>query len=186
LSGRLDARIRALLDANPDLALHEMLDPNQDRLMARCMGYFRLKRLRLGESFERFLEENLAQNATIILAECNLGWPTTRVGERYVFQFGGLGGATLEELFCGGERVEEYLKRYRTDLRHWEPPEPDVRSPEAFRTGRRALPGRHAVLRRYPSGAVLPRSRIGGRHPDRSLALYLEAGEEAGRVRRCG
>jgi hypothetical protein len=98
LSGRLDARIRALLDANPDLALHEMLDPNQDRLMARCMGYFRLKRLRLGESFERFLEENLAQNATIILAECNLGWPATRVGERHVYQFGGLCGATLEEL----------------------------------------------------------------------------------------
>lgn len=122
---------RALLDVNPELALHQMLDPNQDRLMARRMGYFRLKRLRLGETFVRFLKENLAEDATIFLAECNLRWPTTRVGERHVFQFGGLGGATLEELFGGGERVEEYMKRYGTHLRRWEPPEPDGQSPEA-------------------------------------------------------
>jgi hypothetical protein len=37
-----------LLDANPDLQLHHMHDPNQDRLMAQNLAYFRVKRLRLG------------------------------------------------------------------------------------------------------------------------------------------
>jgi hypothetical protein len=122
---------RALLEANPELALHQMLDPNQDRLMARRMAYFRLKRLKLGGTFERFLEGNLAEGGTIFLAECDLRWPTTRVGERHVFQFGGLGGASPEEYLRGSERVEEYLDRYGVPLRRWEAPEPDGESPEA-------------------------------------------------------
>ncbi len=68
-----------------------MLDPNQDRLMSRRMAYFRMKRRRLGETFERFLEESLEEGATLFIAECGLKWPTTRVGERHVFQFGALG-----------------------------------------------------------------------------------------------
>jgi len=119
-----------LLRANPDLALHQMLDPNQDRLMARRMTYLRLKRLRLGETFERFLGATLRRNATIFLVECALRWPTTRLGERHVFQFGGLGGATVREFFGGGPRVEEYLGRYGS-RRRWHPPPPDGESPEA-------------------------------------------------------
>ena len=69
---------KALLGANPELQLHHMFDPNQDRLMARRMAYFRVKRLRLGRTYERFLEENLAEDATLYIAECALKWPTTR------------------------------------------------------------------------------------------------------------
>src|SRR5712691_9103502 len=57
----------ALLAANPDLQLHHMHDANQDRLMIQSMQYFRVKRRRLGETFERFLEETLAPGATIFL-----------------------------------------------------------------------------------------------------------------------
>ncbi len=34
---------KALLESNPDLALHHMHDPNQDRLMIGGMSYFRVK-----------------------------------------------------------------------------------------------------------------------------------------------
>jgi hypothetical protein len=122
---------RSLLAANPELRLHHMFDPNQDRLMARRMAYFRVKRLRLGETYERFLKENLAEGATLFVAECRLKWPTTQVGERHIFQFGALGGATTEEYLRGSERVEAYLARYGSHRRRWDPPEPDGESPEA-------------------------------------------------------
>jgi hypothetical protein len=120
-----------LLEANPELTLHHMHDANQDRLMIERMTYFRVKRLRLGETYERFLEETLPPGGTIFLVECRLRWPTTRVAERHVFQHGAPGGATPEEYLRGGERVEEYLKRYGSHRRRWDPPEPDGESPEA-------------------------------------------------------
>lgn len=122
---------RAVLDANPNLTLHHMLDPSQDRLMSRRMSYFRLKRLRLGAAYESFLEENLEEGGAILLPECNLKWPTTKAGERHVFQFGGFGGATAEEFLHGGERVEKYLRQSGSNRLRWDPPEPDAESPEA-------------------------------------------------------
>jgi hypothetical protein len=97
----------ALLEANPELALHHMHDANQDRLMIRHMSYFRVKRLRLGGPYEHFLEETLAPGGTIFLVECRRRWPTTTVAERHVFQHGASGGATKEEYLYGGERVED-------------------------------------------------------------------------------
>jgi hypothetical protein len=122
---------RVLLAANPELQLHHMFDPNQDRLMARRMSYFRVKRLQLGKTYERFLEGTLAEGATLFVAECALKWPTTRIGERHVFQFGALGGATPEEYLRGSERVEDYLARYGSHRQHWDPPQPDGERPEA-------------------------------------------------------
>jgi hypothetical protein len=122
---------RSLLAVNPELELHHMFDPNQDRLMARRMAYFRVKRLQLGDTYERFLEENLSEGATLFVAECGLKWPTTRVEARHVFQFGALGGATSEEFLHGSERVEDYLARYGSHQRRWDPPEPDGERPEA-------------------------------------------------------
>jgi hypothetical protein len=99
--------------------------------MIRHMSYFRVKRLRLGGTYERFLEETLAPGGTIFLVECRRRWPTTRVAERHVFQHGAPGGATEEEYLYGGERVEDYLRRYGSHRRSWDPPEPDGESPEA-------------------------------------------------------
>lgn len=122
---------RSFLEANPDIVLHHMHDPNQDRLMIRRMTYFRFKRLVLGPAYERFLRERLEPGGTIFLAECDLRWPTTAVGERHLFQFGALGGASIEEYFNGGERVADYLARYGSHRRRWEPPAPDGWRPEA-------------------------------------------------------
>lgn len=120
-----------LLQANPDLKLHHMHDPNQDRLMVQRMTYFRVKRLRLGKAYEQFLTESLPEGATLFVVECGLKWPTTQVSERHIFQFGALGGATPDEYHHGGERVEEYLQRYGSPRNRWEPPGPDGQRPEA-------------------------------------------------------
>ena len=55
----------------------------------------------------------------------------TRLGERYVFQFGAVGGATVDEYFRGGPRVRAYLERYGVRRERWDPPAPDGEAPEA-------------------------------------------------------
>ncbi len=122
---------RRLLEANSDLQLHHMHDPNQDQLMVRHMTYFRIKRLRLGSTFERFLANSLAPDGVILLSECSRLWPATRVGERHVFQFGAVGGLEPEEYFESSARVAAFLKRYGSAQRSWDPPKPDGEWPEA-------------------------------------------------------
>ena len=122
---------RILLENNPDVRLHHMHDPNQDRLMIHRMTYFRLKRLRLGAAYENFLRRALDPGGTILVIECGLQWPTTRCGERHFFQFGALGGATVDEYHHGGPRVADYLARYHSPVRSWDPPQPNGQSPEA-------------------------------------------------------
>jgi hypothetical protein len=124
-------RAEALLSANPELQLHHMHDPSQDRLTIQRMTYFRVKRLWLGETFERFLEETLEPGATIFLLECRRTWPTTKVDDRYIFQTGALGGAEPEEFFQGGDRVADFLRRHGSHRRRWDPPAPDADRPEA-------------------------------------------------------
>ncbi|RUR76008.1 hypothetical protein ACF3DV_26305 [Chlorogloeopsis fritschii PCC 9212] len=122
---------KPLLDANPDLVLHHMYDPNQDRLTLRGMDYFRVKRLRLGETYKRFLQDCLPRGGTIFIVECQRTWPTTQVSDRHIFQFGALGGATPEEFIHGSDRVPEYLERYNVPKQQWNPPTPDGDRPEA-------------------------------------------------------
>jgi hypothetical protein len=120
-----------VLERNPDLDLHHMQDPVQDRLMVQHMSYFRLKRRTLGAAYESFLRECLEPGGTIIVMQCGLSWPTKRRGPRHVFQFGALGGATADEMMGGGPRVEAYLRRHGSRRARWEPPAPDGTSPEA-------------------------------------------------------
>jgi hypothetical protein len=120
-----------VLRRNPELELHHMQDPVQDWLMVQRMSYFRLKRRTLGAAYEQFLRQCLAPGGTIIVVECGLRWPTTRRGDRHVFQFGALGGATVDEMMHGGDRVEAYLRHHRSHRIRWEPPAPDGTSPEA-------------------------------------------------------
>lgn len=122
---------RALLDANPDLVPHHMNDANQDRLMIRHMTYFRVKWRRLPSAYKRFVTSVLRPGGTIFIIDCRLRWPTTKVGERHLFQHGALGGATIEEFHHGGARVADYLARYGSHRRRWEPPALDGESPEA-------------------------------------------------------
>jgi hypothetical protein len=90
---------KQLLEANPEIQLHHMHDPNQDRLMLQLMTYFRIKWLDLPEAYQAFMRQNLAPGDPIIIVDCKRRWPVTRVGERHLFQFGALGGATEEDFF---------------------------------------------------------------------------------------
>lgn len=122
---------RLFLDDNPDLELHQMLDPVQDLLTSRGLSYFRVKFLRLPLAYKQFLDECLEPGGKIYLLECTLKWPTTSVGDRHVFQFGAPGGATIEEFMTGSPRVAEYLRQTGSQRERWEPPAPDGESPEA-------------------------------------------------------
>lgn len=122
---------RRLLAANPDVALHHMHDPNQDRLSLARMTYFRLKRLDLGAAYRDFLTRTLPRGATLLVSDCRLRWPVTRVDDRHVFQFGALGGLSADELHRGSDRIAAYLRRYRSPVRRWDPPAPDDEAPEA-------------------------------------------------------
>jgi hypothetical protein len=147
---------KRVAENNPDLAVYHMHDPAQDRPMLEAMAYLRLKRLHLGRTYERFLEERLAPGGTIILLECTRDWRTTTVAERVYFQFGCLGGVSEEEYYDSGERIADYLARQGSPYRRWEPPEPDARRPEAewgfhptLRSDVQHLAGRHGYrLRR--------------------------------------
>jgi hypothetical protein len=126
------ARVAApLLAANPRIAVHQMHDPNQDRLMVRWMSYLRLKRLALGPTYERFLADRLAPGAPIVLVRDRSRWPVTRVADRHVFQFGARGGATADEYHRGGTRVREFLRAQGAGRDRWDPPAPDGEAPEA-------------------------------------------------------
>lgn len=122
---------RRMLDANPDLQLHHMHDPNQDRLMISKMTYFRVKRRTLGEAYRRFVEERLAPGGTIFVVECERRWPVVRIGDRHYFQPGAMGGAEPEEYVEDSERVADYLERYDSHRRQWEHAQPDDQQPEA-------------------------------------------------------
>jgi hypothetical protein len=121
----------ALVAANPDIPLHQMHDPSQDRLSLRYITYFRIKYRRLSAAYRRFLTERLEPGSTILVSECRKRWPATRVGDRYFFQFGAVGGMDPEEYFTGSPRVAEYLARYGVDMERWDPPRPDCEVPEA-------------------------------------------------------
>ncbi|MEV6495012.1 hypothetical protein AB0M20_41285, partial [Actinoplanes sp. NPDC051633] len=126
-----DGTARALLDRNPDLVLHHMHDPNQDRLTLARMAYFRVKRTKLGPAYERFLAEHLEPGGTILIAECGQRWPVTRIGERHLFQFGATGGIPAEEYRTGSDRVARYLRRYGVRADRWQAPPADEEAPEA-------------------------------------------------------
>ncbi|HET6654986.1 MAG TPA: hypothetical protein VFH57_01960 [Gammaproteobacteria bacterium] len=122
---------RGMLDANPNVALHQMHDPVQDRLPVRRMSYFRMKYLRLPNAYRRFLDECLALGGRIIIANCEYAWPTTQLADRHVFQFGGVGGANFDDLFRGTPAVREFLSGYGSHRERWDPPEPDAERVEA-------------------------------------------------------
>lgn len=121
----------ALLDHNPDLQLHHMQDPVQDRLMSRRALYFRFKRRRLGAAYECFLCERLQPGGVILLLDCGLRWPVRRIGARHVFQFGGVGATDPWEYIRGGPRVAAFLARHGSRRRAFHAPEPDAEAPEA-------------------------------------------------------
>lgn len=124
------APARRVLDANPDLVLHQMHDPNQDRPMLGHMAFFRLKRRALGAAYEAFIRDTLEPGGTILVVDCTRRWPATQVQPRHIFQFGGMGSVTPDEYATGSRRVAEFLERYGATNRQWDSPASDGMYPE--------------------------------------------------------
>jgi hypothetical protein len=114
---------RPLLERNPNLRLHQMNDPAQDRYMAIKMTYFRLKFINLPAAYRQFITDNLEPGGTILVANCQNRWPTTRISDRHYFQVGGYGGITIDEYLHGGPRVKEFLERSGSNRDHFVLPE---------------------------------------------------------------
>ncbi len=114
---------RPMLDRNPNLKLHQMNDPAQDRYMAIKMTYFRLKFLNLPQAYRRFIEECLEPGGVILVINCQNRWPATKITDRHYFQVGGYGGITLDEYLHGGPRVKEFLQRNGSKRDHFLLPE---------------------------------------------------------------
>jgi hypothetical protein len=123
--------VEMLLRAHPDIAVHHMHDPNQDRLMLRTMSYYRLKYRRLPPAYRDALERWLPPGATLYVVDCTKRWPVLRTGARSLFQFGALGGMEADEYFRGSPRLRAALARTGTGRARWDPPEPDDEAPEA-------------------------------------------------------
>ncbi len=122
---------RALLEANPDINLNHMHDPNEDWLMVREFAYFRLKTRKLGHAYERFIKETLAPGGSIIVIDCDDPKPVTRINDRHVFQYSGEGGLTPEEYLEGSDRVAAFIASRPEENASWDAPEPNDTAPEA-------------------------------------------------------
>ncbi|GAA4409986.1 hypothetical protein GCM10023187_34050 [Nibrella viscosa] len=120
-----------LLDHNPALQLHHMMDPLQDRPMIPHTSYFRVKLRSLGPAYASFIRDHLAEGGTVFLIDCQKRWPVTQVGDRHYFQFGGLGGLRPEEYQQGSELVTEFLRDAGADVAKWDAPVPDCEQPES-------------------------------------------------------
>lgn len=120
-----------LLKNNPDIQLHHMTDPNQDRLHLDYITYFRVKKIRLGAIYEKFIREKLMPGGKLLVIDCQSAWPTVKLSDRHVFQFGGSGGLTPDEYYTGSKRVIDFLRKEKSPYYTWDAPEPDGESPEA-------------------------------------------------------
>jgi hypothetical protein len=65
------------------------------------------------------------------VAECGQRWPTTRIGERHVFQFGAVGGMPPPEYRDGSPQVAAYLRCYGAPVTRWQAPDADGESADA-------------------------------------------------------
>lgn len=125
------AAAQRLLAANPDLDLHQMQDPNQDRLMLSHIRYFRVKWRRMPPAYVAYLARTLPPGATLLVSDCQLRWPVTRLGDRHVFQFGGHGGLTPDGYRDSSAAVADFLSLNGSPRRSWSPPPADEDAPEA-------------------------------------------------------
>lgn len=120
----------AIAAHNPDLCVHQMHDPVHDRQMVQRIGYFRLKRLRLGQVYQDFLVRQVRPGSTIFLVECRLPWLVTAVTDRHIFQVGGFGDAGPLEYLRGSPRVQDFLHKFDSNRLTWRVPEPTGAAPE--------------------------------------------------------
>lgn len=122
---------RELLHRNPEVQLHQMADPIQDRLMLQRISYFRIKWITLPSAYAAFMEQVLKPGGTVLVIDCAFKWLTTQVGHRHYFQLGGFGGLTDEAYLHPDHSTEAFIQRQGSSTRRWQSLRPDHICPEA-------------------------------------------------------
>ncbi|HVW82285.1 MAG TPA: hypothetical protein VHB69_15235 [Mycobacteriales bacterium] len=120
-----------LLAHQPGLQIHQMHDPNQDRLMVTRLGYFRMKLRSLPQAYRDYINAVLEPDGVVLAIDCTLTWPRTELRERHVYQHGAVGGLRADEYDEGGPRVAAFLAEQGASERSWHFPPTDGCSPEA-------------------------------------------------------
>ncbi|MBD3263781.1 MAG: hypothetical protein GF375_01610, partial [Candidatus Omnitrophica bacterium] len=115
----------------PYMRAYQMHDPIQDRVMVANMGYFRVKRLRLGEYLKDYISKALIPGGTIFISDCRYKWPVVKISRNHYFQLGGLGDVGGEEYHKGSRRIKDFLKRQGSPKHKWEIPSPLSEAPES-------------------------------------------------------
>jgi hypothetical protein len=119
------------LKNNPGWHLSQMMDPVQDRIRSGIIAYFRIKKQSLGYWYGKFITERLQKGGTIFIINCELKWPVIKIGNNHTFQYGGLGTYLPDEYYHGSKRIKTFLKDVKSQVDHWDLPEPDMDGPEA-------------------------------------------------------
>lgn len=123
--------VKELLDRQSNLQVHQMHDPNQDRLMIARLAYFRMKLRGLPSAYRSYLRTVLRPGGTIVIVDCGRRWPVHTLGDRHVYQLGAEGGLAPQEYTDGSPRVAEFLAREGASVRSWSYPPADSTAPEA-------------------------------------------------------
>ncbi len=84
----------------PDVAIHQMHDPLNDRGNAAQAAYLRMKWQRLPDAYRDFIRTRLEPGGTIFINGCDYRWPTKKLGEHHFFQLGGYGAIASEDLLA--------------------------------------------------------------------------------------
>ncbi|MBD3427056.1 MAG: hypothetical protein GF409_07510 [Candidatus Omnitrophica bacterium] len=147
----------------PGFRLHQMHDPIQDRIMITNMGYFRIKRLKLGGHLEKYIEDTLLPGGTVIISDCDYTWPAHKVDNLHYFQTGGLGDVSGKEYAEGSTRVKKFLEKEGSERKKWDVPSPLEDVPEAEWGYDKSLDADIKELAREKGYKV---RRIRYRHPD--------------------
>ncbi|MGH9162557.1 MAG: hypothetical protein ACRD2X_21530 [Vicinamibacteraceae bacterium] len=95
------------------------------------MAYFRIKYRRLGSIYRNFIARVVPRGRTIVIVDCRLRRPVTRLDPRHTYQVGGLGATTVDEYVHGGPRVSRFLERQGAVARSWTAPVPTENAVEA-------------------------------------------------------
>lgn len=114
----------------PGFRFYQMHDPVQDRVMITNMGYFRVKRIRLGASMKDYLSNTLVPGGTILVSDCRYKWPSHKVDDLHYFQTGGLGDVSGGEYAGGSSRIKSFLEQEGSKYEKWHVPRPLTDVPE--------------------------------------------------------
>lgn len=115
----------------PLMRAYQMHDPIQDRMMVANIAYFRMKRIRLGDTIGEYVKQTLMPGGTIIISNCEYTWPAARMGDDHTFQTGGLGDVSGEEYANGSDRIATFLEKENAECRKWQLPGDLEMVPEA-------------------------------------------------------